>query len=273
MPFVRSTDHVKRLQGILRNPTFTGMRTIMATFTTDPGFIADLLPPPLEPSEPLARVWVGDIATSNVAGAFAGAGLDIAAQHDGRHGWYSLFMPMNTDSAVQVGRETLGEPKKLCDIRLEEGGATVRGTVARRGVTLMTLEVAPEAELGPMQEDALMFHYKYLLSCCGDGYDAPPKLIHALHHIDAAHAAAGSATLTLASTPHDTLGDLPVLEMGQGLYMEGGNVVEARAVCDVDGDAFLPWAYANADDWLVFAEVQKRAAALGPHAATHHAGA
>lgn len=238
----------------------------MATFATDADVIARLLPPPLQPSEPLARVWVGEVAASNVAGGFLGAGLDIAARHEDVQGWYCLFMPMSTDAAVQVGRETLGEPKKLCDVRLEEDGGTVRGTVARGGVTLLTLEVTPEAELGAVEEDAVAFHYKYLLSCNGDGYDAPPKLIHAVHHLKGTNVSAGRAALTLVSSPHDPLAELPVGEMGPGTVLEGSDMVEARAVCDVDADAFLPWAYADADDWFVFAEVQKRAEGLARRA-------
>ena len=123
MPFVRTVEDTRRLQAALRRPTFTGLRSIAATFRTDADVVRALLPPPLTPTEPLARVWVGDVHASNIAGGFAGAGLDLAASHEGRPGWYCLFMPMSTDSAVQVGRETLGEPKKLCDIQLDRDGA------------------------------------------------------------------------------------------------------------------------------------------------------
>lgn len=262
MPFVRSVDDIRRLQAIARRPTFTGLRSIAATFRTDAEVVRRLLPPPLERVDPVARVWVAEIATSNVAGGFVGAGLDLAARHGDTTGWYCLFMPMSTDTAVQVGRETLGEPKKLCDITLTKESDRVRGTVARRGVTLLTAEVEPTTELGPMEQEDVAFHFKYLLACNGDGYDAPPQLIHATHRLAARHVAVGTATVALASSAHDCLAEVPVLEVLSGMYAEGEDVVEARVACAVDGDAFLPWAYGNTDDWFVFAEVQKRAHAL-----------
>ncbi len=254
------------MQAALRRPTFSGLRSIAATFRTDPDVVRALLPPPLEPTEPLGRVWVCDVAASNIAGGFAGAGVDLAASHEGQPGWYCVLMPMSTDTAVQVGRETLGEPKKLCDIHLDPAGDTVRGTVARRGVTLITLEVTPTTALGPAQDQSVSFHYKYLLACNGDGYDAPPQLLYATHHLDATQVSVGAATMTLASSPHDALGDIPVLEVLQGTYAEGEDAVEARIACQVDGDAFLPWAFGNMDDWLAFMTVHKRVRALGARA-------
>lgn len=267
MPFTRSTDDVRRMQAMLRRPVFSGLKSIAATFRTDPAVVERLLPPPLRPTEPLGRVWVADIQASNIAGAFTGAGLDLAAEHDGRQGWYCLAMPMSTDAAVQVGRETLGEPKKLCDVRLERDGGALRGTVVRRGVTLLTLEVTPGDDAGPAEQETLSFHYKYLLACDGDGYDAPPQLIYKTDVLSATETAAGPAQLTLASSPHDGFDAVPVLEMGPGVYAAGEDVIDARVACSVDPDAFLPWAYGNADDWLVFAQVQKRVHGLAPRAA------
>jgi len=258
MPFIRSEKDVERLKAVLRRPTFSGVHSIAATFTTDPETIERLLPRPLIPTEPIARVWIADIQASNVAGSFAGAGLDVAAAYAGKRGWYSLFMPMSTDTAVQVGRETLGEPKKLCEIRLERDGETIRGTVGRLGVTLMALTFIPGGELDPMEQDDVRYHFKYLLACDGAGYDAPPKLIEATHHLRASRVTYGSASIQLASSIHDAVAEVPVIEYVNAMYVEGEDVVQARVAADVEPEAFLPWAYANTDDWLVFAEVQKR---------------
>lgn len=268
MPFVRSHDHVRRMQALLRRPVFSGVRTIAATFTTDLPTVRRLLPPPLTPTEPLGRVWVTDVQASNIAGAFTGAGLELAAQHDGRQGWFCLAMPMNTDAAVQVGRETLGEPKKLCDVRLERKHDTIVGTVARRGVTLLTLEVTPSQQQPAGEQTSLSFHFKYLLACNGEGYDAPPRLIYKTDRLLASHLETGRARLMLSSSPHDPFGEVPVGAVGPGVYLEGEDALEARVACDVDGAAFLPWAYGNGDDWLAFAEVQKRVHGLGTRRST-----
>jgi acetoacetate decarboxylase len=51
-------------------------------------------------------------------------------------------MVVDDDTALILGREVLGFPKKMAEIRLEESEGRAVGTVSRKGVEVMRLEAA-----------------------------------------------------------------------------------------------------------------------------------
>src|SRR5262245_5685705 len=85
---------------------------------TDPAVIAAVLPPPLEPSEPLARIRFATVDMGTGIPVFGAGWFGVRARHNGVEGEYPLFMPMTTEQATVGGRETYGEPKKI-------GGVTI----------------------------------------------------------------------------------------------------------------------------------------------------
>jgi len=88
----------------------------------------------------MVTVSVSEIGRSNCVGPFNGAGVNVACTYEGQDGVYCLAMPMSTDTAVIFGRELYAEPKKLADIELDQRpGGHVRGTVTRRGITIIEL--------------------------------------------------------------------------------------------------------------------------------------
>ena len=75
--------------------------------------IRAVLPPPLEPSEPLARIRFATVDMGTGIPTFGAGWFGVRARHAGTEGEYALFMPMTTEQATIGGRETYGEPKKI----------------------------------------------------------------------------------------------------------------------------------------------------------------
>ena len=80
---------------------------------TDLDVIRAVLPPPLEPSEPLARIRFATVNMGTGIPVFGAGWFGVRARHGSVEGEYALFMPMTTEQATVGGRETFGEPKKI----------------------------------------------------------------------------------------------------------------------------------------------------------------
>src|SRR6478672_11464047 len=96
---------------------------VTVIWETDPDVIKAVLPPPLEPSEPLARIR---FATVDM-----GTGIPVfgaRARHGKVEGEYPVFMPMTTEQATIGGRETFGEPKKIGGVGIDIDGDAVHAS-------------------------------------------------------------------------------------------------------------------------------------------------
>src|SRR6476619_7375813 len=93
---------------------------------TDLDVIRTVLPPPLEPSEPLARIRFATVNMGTGTPIFGAGWFGVRARHDSVEGEYPLFMPMTTEQATVGGRETYGEPKKIGNVSITVDGDRVR---------------------------------------------------------------------------------------------------------------------------------------------------
>lgn len=256
--FVKSPDEVRRLQQAYAAPAFLDMRTLAATFETDPAVVAELLPPPLAPAaEPRVTVSISEIARSNCVGPFNAAAVNVACRFEGREGVYCLSMPMSTDTAVIFGRELYAEPKKLADIQLDQRpGGHVRGTVTRRGIPV--IEIRAQFEDGfreaNVERESRNYYFKFLPSADGLGFAHAPELIEVTHRSVIHRTVRGTGTLTFRESCHDPLIDIPVLSITGVTLSEGDLYTTARVAATVDPAAFMPYAFAKIDDLTVWAE-------------------
>ena len=79
--------------------------SLTATFLTDPGVIAAVLPPPLEPpAEPMVKVSISRVDLGGGRAPFGAGTFAVAARHRDTEGYYPLLMPMTTEQAVIGGR-------------------------------------------------------------------------------------------------------------------------------------------------------------------------
>lgn len=256
--FVKSAEDIRRFQDVYATPSFLDIRTLAISFLTEPDVIAELLPPPLQPAaEPRISISVSEIRRSDCVGPFNGSSVNLACSYEGRDGLYCLAMPMSTDTAVIFGRELFAEPKKLADIRLEQRGKHVQGTVTRHGITYIDLRGTFDDEPGPVEQSGVSQHYyfKYLPAADGKGLAFDPQLIRVTHRGVTHRAARGAGTITFRESRHDPLIDIPVVEVLGATLSEGETHTTAEVVTTVPAAGFLPYAYGKTDDIIFWADV------------------
>jgi acetoacetate decarboxylase len=249
--FISTPEHVRDLLAALRAPVFEDIRSLTLTFRTEPGVLAELLPPPLEPADqPRASVTVAAIGRSNCVGAFNGASINLACRFRGEDGFYCLTMPMSTDTAVTFGRELYAEPKKLADILLEVTGGRARGTVRRHGVTYIELHGRFDEPMITVEQsvESKHFYFKYLPQADGSGLAGDPELVCVTHHGIVHRSVSGTGTITFRESRHDPVVDLPVVSIEGASLSETETRTEARVVARVPARDFLPWAFGKMDD-------------------------
>src|SRR5436309_1812838 len=98
---------------------------VTVVWETDPNVIGAVLPPPLEPSEPLARIRFATVDMGTGTPVFGAGWFGVRARHGSVEGEYALFMPMTTEQATVGGRETYGEPKKIGAVSIDVDGDRV----------------------------------------------------------------------------------------------------------------------------------------------------
>ncbi|MFB6171947.1 MAG: acetoacetate decarboxylase family protein [Haloarculaceae archaeon] len=251
MTFVPSDEAVAETLAAVAEPHFLDATLLTVGFRTDPAVVERLLPPGLEPADdPLARAEVISVGESNCVGAFDGGGLYVRARRDDREGLYCLSMPMSTDSAVRWGRETLGEPKKLATVALDREDDRVVGRAERDRTAILELAVDLDAEREPRPGTTTIYHYRALLAVDGSGLAADPELVEVTIESSPTRVETGTASVTLGSTAHDPLADLPVEHVRDASLVETDLVLGARGAGRVDAEAYLPYAFGvGMDDW------------------------
>jgi len=257
MAFVKTADEVKQISAVLQAPRFTNAQRGYLAFRSDPDFIAEVLPPGLEPgAEPLITVTVGEFG-SNCVGDFLGATISLAARHgqtDGAtngatDGAYVLTMFMNTDHAIIFGRDLFGEPKKHAEISLNMIGHQFRGTVNRLGVRLVDLSISLGDDSGPARSQANSFNIKAQPAANGIGLEADAVITLAAFTNDLSVNRAGQGTLILGGGIHDPLTDIPINEIVAAGYVEGDLSASVSVIDTIPAEVFLPYAYGRLDHW------------------------
>jgi acetoacetate decarboxylase len=249
MAFVKTADEVKQISAVLQAPRFTDARRGYLTFRSEPDFIAEVLPPGLEPgAEPLITVTVGQFG-SNCVGDFLGATISIAARHGQTDGAYVLTMFMSTDHAIIFGRDLFGEPKKHAEISLNMIGNQFRGTVDRLGVRLVDLSISLGDDTGPARSQANCFNIKAQPAANGMGLEADAVITLAAFTNDLSVNRAGQGTLILGGGIHDPLTDIPINEIVAAGYVEGDLSASVSVIDTIPAAAFLPYAYGRLDHW------------------------
>ena len=224
--------------------------SLTATYRTAPAVVAAVLPPPLVPAaEPTVKVSVSTVDLGGERPPFGAGTFAVAARHGEHEGHYPLLMPMSSEQAVIGGRETFGEPKKLATIALDVDGDHVVGTVARMGVTIITVEGTLGPELDPPpDEERLDFYLKFLRAPDGDGFDDDPWLVHCTRRTSTRSRRAVEGTVVLAESRFDPVIDLPVLGDVTITLSERRTRQSGRLVERVPAAAVAPFAHQRYDD-------------------------
>jgi acetoacetate decarboxylase len=233
MEFVRSKQELLRLRkGGAFLARFTGAQMLWVVARTDPGVAAGVLPSPLRaPADPVMFAFVAHYPQTNLGISYREGALMIGAELRGEPGWYCVSMPVDDDVAMICGREFQGFPKKMADsISLDRDGATVTGSVVRKGVEILRIEgeyrdPVPSMGLpwpGPRRLDpdgrpaipANSFLFKYSFAADGGGFAHLPQLVRQVTTFAPRDdQLTGVGKLTLTSGPVDGLGEFPVRDL------------------------------------------------------------
>ena len=250
MGFVKTPEEIARIQQELASPRFVALERFSVQFRTDPSVLRRLLPPPLEPADdPIGVATVGRWH-SNCLGDFGGGNIYLPARHDGVDGAYVLAMYQDTEPPVIYGRELFGEPKKLANAEVVRDGNHVHGWVERHGVRLIELHADLDEDLGPTETDRSTFNIKARSAAGGFGLQEDAILTRTQFHTDVHSRWAGPATVTLRSTVHDPLGEVPVLEVLGATYSVEDSRGRSAPVAAIAADVFLPYHLGRMDDYL-----------------------
>lgn len=226
-----------------------------AIYETDPGLIEQVLPPPLvAAAEPLVKISIATVEIDRAGVPTFGAGtFGVACRHGDVDGYYPLVMPMTTEQSVIGGRETFGEPKKLAQIALERteknGGDELVGTVSRMGVTIIELRgTVTGTEDPPPPFERTDFYLKFLRDPGGNGFDAPPSLVHCRRMETNRSRELVSGEIILRDSRFDPVADLPVRTIVEMSLSERQSQQRGEIVSTLDPAEIAPFAHQRYDD-------------------------
>jgi acetoacetate decarboxylase len=224
---------------------------VTVVWETDPDVIRAVLPPPLEPSEPLARIRFATVDMGTGIPVFGAGWFGVRAKHGSVEGEYPLFMPMTTEQSTIGGRETYGEPKKIGNVSIVVEDDYVRARFERMGFVLAELQgmLGDATEIAP--RDKVDFYFKCSPSPDGKGFDTEPALVHCHRHEEAREGRTLNGTLVLNDSPLDPIADIPMGRIVHMHFAQLASTQHGEVVERVPADWLLPYVHQRYDDLSV----------------------
>ncbi len=104
------------------------------------------LPPGLSPTSPArATLFIAHYPVTSFGVSYRESGLLLHAEKNGREVTHCAWMVVDNDTAMILGRELFGFPKRLATIEMDLDGGKARGRVERRGAEVLSIEAEPIA--------------------------------------------------------------------------------------------------------------------------------
>jgi hypothetical protein len=265
MGFRKTPEEIAGIRAAFVDPIYLRSRVLAVTFETTLDAIAELLPPPLEPTRPYGACGIGVYDSS--VGVWKGGGLFVPARYGDLTGQYVAAMYGDLDSPCFYGRAQFGEPKKLATVRLDQDGDHMWGSLTRHGVTIIEIDARLQDEQpvqpGPRPATSGNFNFKFALKSDASGFEWGPVLMRNTGGIgETLVARTGQGTLRFGVSPHDPLADLPIVRVRGASYSEANSYAGGKTeiVAEVDAETFYPYALGIYDALDVFhADVLARA--------------
>lgn len=221
---------------------------VTVVFETDPEAIAAVLPRPLEPSEPTARLRIATVDMGASRPTFGAGWFGVRARHGDVEGEYALFMPMTTEQATIGGRETFGEPKKIGSISLKVHAGRVTAGIERMGFRVAEVTGAIGAPLPDYEIDKVDFYFKLSPSPEGVGLDGDPVMVHCLRREKGRRVRAIEGELKLLDSPLDPVADFPVGRIVSFQLAELTSTQRGEIVGRVPAAWLVPFMHQRYDD-------------------------
>lgn len=221
----RSAHNVLDL-GLGRRDVWHDARMAFAELPIDEAVARSWLPCPLRLASPArATVFIADYPETTFGSRYREAAVLLHVRFFGVPMVFCPWMVVDDDRALILGREMLGYPKKMADIRFEEQDGRFSGAVTRHGAEVMRIE----GEVGALDRSPppgigrrainvrslLGFLPGHLLTF------RPEETVHVCHRL--------SARVTLTSSKDDPIG-----------IARGEPIVATLRTCDIGAPLFPP---------------------------------
>jgi acetoacetate decarboxylase len=248
--FVATPEQIKATSEVIARPRFTNCEMLSVTVGTDPAWLREVIPSPLEPDGDSVRIMVGRWQ-SNCVADFSGAGIYVPARLNGESGEYVLAMYMDTDAAILYGREVFGEPKKQATSQVRRAGNRATAWVERHGERIIYIEAELDEDTGPLVTTGLNFNIKATPSCTGEGLEDDAVVTAADFDVRFTGSRSGPGAVRLRSNPHDPVGSIPILDVRGAVWQEGDLYASTRRVATIPSAEFAPYYYGRVDDYAL----------------------
>jgi acetoacetate decarboxylase len=227
-------------------------QAVTVVFETDPAAVAEVLPPPLEPSDvSTARLRIATVDMGTGLKPFGAGWFGVRCKHGSTEGEYALFMPMTTEQATIGGRETFGEPKKIADVTLSLDGDRVSAYIERMGFRVAEISGQLGDETAGYEKDKVDFYFKLSPNPDGAGLDGDPPFVYCHRHESARAVRRIDGELKLMESPLDPVADFPVQRIVSIEYAEIAGTQRGEIVGSVPAESLLPYVHQRYDDLSV----------------------
>ena len=127
-------------QGEVTVPLWENARFILADVPLKASQARKILPWGMKlTGPPTATLFIADYRKTGFTIPYKEAGALIHVKTAFGTGVHCCWMPVDDDTALIYGRELLGYPKKLAKIEFEETPESIKASVTRRGVTVLSM--------------------------------------------------------------------------------------------------------------------------------------
>lgn len=249
MGFRRTPAEITEIQQTVSDVEFVGGESLSVDFLTRPEIVRAVLPVELEPGDQPRITAQVSRWRSNCVGDFDASAIYVSARYGDVAGDYVLTMFMDSDVPMLFGRDLFGEPKKIGRSTLYRNDGHMSGVLERGGTRLIEIEADLGGDSGPTTLLGRNFNVKYQLAPDASAVVGEPTLTMAEFDQQVTVRRKAEASVRLGSTVHDPLGDLEIVEVLGGIYVETGMKASCAPVGTLDADAFLPLALGRADYW------------------------
>ena len=195
----------------------SGWPKLQVVYRTDPGRIAELLPPGIT-AGPNPHVSINIYCVPILGEPEYGISTKVEASFAGMSGYYSLGMGIDQEAAIFISQELNGQPKFPCALKFFRLGDQVHATCTHQGYTFLEFRGEVSGTLAPSTEDFVENEWWIKVSRAVGGveksYDFPPHVVrvHTLNRFT--HVESIDGDLNLRDSPWDPYTDLlPMREL------------------------------------------------------------
>lgn len=264
MSFRRELEDIKKKKEEMITSVFKGAEMVWVLWETKKEVVERVLPPPLEPlNRPIALAFVANYPSHSYGLPYTEAALILRCKYKGELGNYFLAMPLTDDRATFAGREIFGFPKKIANVHFEKNGNQIYGFSERNGVKnievklnitgkfndVETPKIVSEIQMIPKRgKGTVNYLFKHFPHPTKEGFDYTPWLIKQITKSKIKSMQMGEAEVILNSTVHDPWGEIEVVRVLGGMYLQSENeMFPGEIMTEVDPEEFLPYSYIKWD--------------------------